>query len=378
MDKKSVCVLCATYNQAKYIGKALDSILCQRTNFPFEILVHDDASRDGTRDILKEYEKKYPQKIRLLLEDENQFSKGVDFWTKNINEIIKYKYICHCEGDDFWLDADKLQLQYDVLENNELCDMVACRTVMVAENGETEVGEIRPKNCDGILTVEETVLGGGMFLGTNSLFYRSRMMIERKKFEINRFLDYSLQIRGALRGGIYYIDRRMAAYRRYSDGSWTNALFDNSDRLKEQCETERNMLKLLDLETDGKYHATILKRLGDYEISFFEQLCEHRKDITDMVDNFGNCKIFLWGMGRRGNAFEKFLNAEKIEIEGVCDITNQNIGEKTVYGNLIFDIEDAENIADVIMTSTTRAFDSLNKKDGNYTLIDLQKYMMRE
>lgn len=78
MDEIAVSIICITYNQAEYIRDALEGFLIQRTSFAYEILVHDDVSTDGTIDILKEYQKKYPDKIRLLLEEENQYSKGVD------------------------------------------------------------------------------------------------------------------------------------------------------------------------------------------------------------------------------------------------------------------------------------------------------------
>jgi len=117
-DIPLVSIKCLTYNHEKYISQALDGFLMQKTDFPFEIVVHDDASTDKTAEIIREYEKKYPNIIKPIYELENQYSKpGI-----SINDIIlpylRGKYIAICEGDDYWIDENKLQMQVDFLENN--------------------------------------------------------------------------------------------------------------------------------------------------------------------------------------------------------------------------------------------------------------------
>lgn len=102
MDRIEVSIICLTYNQEKYIRDTLDGFLIQQTNFNYEILVHDDVSTDGTVEILKEYQQKYPDKIRLILEEENQYSKGVDITKDICFPLVRGKYIAFCEGDDYW------------------------------------------------------------------------------------------------------------------------------------------------------------------------------------------------------------------------------------------------------------------------------------
>lgn len=115
-----VSVCCITYNHEKYIRQALDSFLKQKTNFKYEIIVHDDASTDSTQDIIRDYEKKYPDIIKPIYEVENQYQKG-----KKASLITykhaKGKYIALCEGDDYWIDENKLQIQVDYLEKNKEC-----------------------------------------------------------------------------------------------------------------------------------------------------------------------------------------------------------------------------------------------------------------
>ncbi|MFW5804852.1 MAG: glycosyltransferase family 2 protein [bacterium] len=113
-----VSISLIAYNHANYIKKCIEGFLMQKTTFSFEILIHDDASTDGTDEIIKEYEKKYPNLIFPVYQKENQYSKGI-----MISPIFNWprargKYIALCEGDDYWTDPLKLQKQVDFLENN--------------------------------------------------------------------------------------------------------------------------------------------------------------------------------------------------------------------------------------------------------------------
>ncbi|MDR1005490.1 MAG: glycosyltransferase [Bacteroidales bacterium] len=113
----SVCTL--TYNHVPYIRQCVESLLMQKTNFDFEILIHDDASTDGNQSIIREYEEKYPQIIKPIYQKENQHSKGVRITPQFQLPRAKGKYIAFCEGDDYWTDELKLQKQVDFLEKNE-------------------------------------------------------------------------------------------------------------------------------------------------------------------------------------------------------------------------------------------------------------------
>lgn len=114
-----VSIVCITYNHRSYIERTLDNFINQKTNFDFEIIVHDDNSNDGTKEIIIEYTKKYPKLIRAILENENLYSQSIDFRTLYITPLINGKYVAGCEGDDYWPSLDKIQLQYDFLENNK-------------------------------------------------------------------------------------------------------------------------------------------------------------------------------------------------------------------------------------------------------------------
>lgn len=106
------------YNHEKYIAQCIEGILMQKTNFAFELLIHDDASTDNTAGIIREYEKKYPNIIKPIYQSENQYSKKIKISITHQYPRAKGKYIALCEGDDYWIDENKLQMQVDFLEEN--------------------------------------------------------------------------------------------------------------------------------------------------------------------------------------------------------------------------------------------------------------------
>ena len=114
-----VSISCITYNHASYIKECIDGFLMQKTNFNFEVLIHDDHSTDGTEEIIKEYAKQYPDIIKPLFEKENQYSLGKPIGSAVWNlPRARGEYIAICEGDDYWIDPYKLQKQVDFLESH--------------------------------------------------------------------------------------------------------------------------------------------------------------------------------------------------------------------------------------------------------------------
>lgn len=119
----SICTL--TYNHAPYLKEFFNGILCQKTDFPFELIINDDCSNDGTQEILREYECKHPDIIKVIYHSENLYSKGErDMLIKYCYPRCKGKYVAYCESDDFWTDPYKLQKQVDYLESHEDCVLV--------------------------------------------------------------------------------------------------------------------------------------------------------------------------------------------------------------------------------------------------------------
>jgi glycosyltransferase involved in cell wall biosynthesis len=120
MEQPIVTVWCLAYNQKDFIRDALEGFVMQKTTFPFEVIVHDDASTDGTTAIVQEYARRYPDIIKPVIETENQWQKGGLKHIINVmNENYRNgKYIAFCEGDDYWTAPQKLQQQVDFLESH--------------------------------------------------------------------------------------------------------------------------------------------------------------------------------------------------------------------------------------------------------------------
>ena len=136
MQKTLVSICCVTYNHENFIRQCLDGFVIQKTNFVFEILVHEDASTDKTALILKQYETNYPQLFRCVYQSVNQFA--IQNTLVNILfPMAKGKYIAICEGDDYWTDPYKLQKQVDFLEANPEFS-ICTHNVIVSERGKKD------------------------------------------------------------------------------------------------------------------------------------------------------------------------------------------------------------------------------------------------
>lgn len=150
-----VSISCLTYNHAKYISQCLDGFLMQETEFPYEILIHDDASTDGTEEIIREYQAKYPLIIRPIYEEENQWLKGRRGSPEFNFPRAKGKYIALCEGDDYWTDSSKLQQQVEILENNPSLSATCHDTSLIANSSvvaaSSRLGHTGPCDVDVIV-----------------------------------------------------------------------------------------------------------------------------------------------------------------------------------------------------------------------------------
>ena len=247
-----VSILCNTYNQADYISEALESFLSQETTFNYEILVHDDASTDGTKEIIEEYHRRYPHLIKPTYEDVNKYSNGINITMDIMVPQIISKYTALCEGDDYWTDRKKLQKQYDLMEKNPEHSMCAHASIMHNEKtGEDTL--ISPMMDNGILAPAQVIAGGGGYLATNSLFMRTNMLRNPMPFRKKLQMDYTMQIQGSLPNGILFIRDIMSVYRYLAKGSWTIRMSKKTNYKKKKEFTENYTQMLLQLNNDTNY-----------------------------------------------------------------------------------------------------------------------------
>lgn len=213
-DQIMVSVVCLTYNHRLFIGEALEGFVNQKTSFEYEVLVHDDASTDGTAEIVKEYEKKYPNIIKPLYQKTNQYNKCRIFPTYILPKV-RGKYIALCDGDDFWIDNHKLQMQVEYMENHQDCTM----TMHNAWRVQWDVGKKWILNTfpeSGYYGQKQQILAG---LGTDfpasaSMVFRSDIMKRIPDFFLaTKAIDYTIRQYCAAQGKIYYFDKIMSVYR---------------------------------------------------------------------------------------------------------------------------------------------------------------------
>ncbi|MEQ3722937.1 glycosyltransferase [Alcanivorax sp.] len=223
VDSPLVSILCATYNHANYIEDAIKGFLCQDTGFPFEIIIADDASTDGTKEIVERYAAKFPRIIKPIFHFENQYSQGFRP-PRYFKKLIKGRYCALCEGDDYWVDSKKLRLQVEGLERNPnvdlsihpayMLDVERQKATLMYEHGDREL----------ILPVAAPVASMSQFSPTASYVFRTEAFLSMPTWFFEAidlpFGDYFVEaIIG--RPGILYFPDALSVYRRNVPGSYT-------------------------------------------------------------------------------------------------------------------------------------------------------------
>lgn len=259
-----VSILCMAYNHGKYLRQTLEGFLDQKTDFAYEIIIHDDASTDDTAQIIREYAQKYPEIICPVFQTENQYSQNVHIMAEFVNPLVRGKYIALCEGDDYWTDPNKLQLQYDIMESHPECSMCVHRIERVLEDGSFE-GRYQPAadmEEGKIDTVRFLEIQRSYPFQTGSFFMRADLWLDLEqnppRFRMASDVgDEPALLYMVAHGDIYYLPRCMSAYRIFSVGSWSSA---NKKTLEKRLKHARHfyeMMRLFDEYTDHQYDCRL-------------------------------------------------------------------------------------------------------------------------
>lgn len=300
MEEVLVSICCITYNHELYIRDALNGFLSQKTNFRYEIVIHDDASTDKTAEIIREYEKKYPELIRAIYQKENQYSKNQPNkqWLHDIEEQnCRGKYIAVCEGDDYWIDAQKLQLQVDYLEGHPECVMTA-HNVFCMNCGEND--KLTPINFgvkDHLIEAEEAITEK-IILQTASRVYRKAATKMEDFFLKVGIRDYPYLLNFLTKGEIYYFNRIMSVYRFAHNGSW-------SESMKNFKYNFFHRIWVIDF----------LKKYNKFTYGKYERAC------TSMIQAQVDIALYGWENKHRGQSFVEFCRKCSTEFEGKYDET---------------------------------------------------------
>jgi len=209
----SVCVV--TWMHRDLIAQCLDSIVMQRTTFPFEVIVSDDCSTDGTGEICRSYAERFPGLVRALVQPRRL---GMMENTRAVTADVRGEFIAWCDGDDYWTDPAKLQLQVDALDAHPQCDLCSHGSYVIEHDG-SPAGSVFPAFSDRLISADELLRRDGGLICTSSLMSRSYLMAQAPEWFFRMPMgDYFGQAIAAFRGGAVHLGRVMCAYRRDSLG----------------------------------------------------------------------------------------------------------------------------------------------------------------
>ena len=262
-----VSILTTAYNHAPYIAQTLESFLMQKTEFPFEIVIHDDASTDGTADIIRSYAEKYPEIIHPIFQTENQYSKGVDVYGFML-PLVRGKYIAQCEGDDYWCDERKLQKQVDYMEAHPECSYCFCNSYNVDLNSQV-IKEVSPVDQSRVLSSREMIAKPEIYLATAGTLYRTKDSIDfPKEMLAGEAGDIPLRNFLMLRGNAYGFAERMVCYRVMVPGScsdrYARELKKDPESIIRKNRAYLDFYEKFDEYTEGRYHQELLPNINEH------------------------------------------------------------------------------------------------------------------
>lgn len=285
----AVSVSITTYNHARYIAKAVESALSQKTSFPFEILIGEDDSQDGTRQIVQDLADHFPDRIRLFLNDRKNviYVNGRPTGRWNFINNIKQargRYIALLEGDDYWTLPDKLQKQVDFLNSHPDYSMSFHQVEIIEEGRQPRLH--CPKDQPATTSLADLLIRN--YLPSCSVLFRAGLFSEFPDWYFRTPMgDWPLHILNAQHGKIGYLDECMGAYRIHPGGTWSS------------LGTERNIREIIaiyDYFTAhlGRLHRTARRRgvsRWHAELAFWYALQGERRKAV-----LASLKSFRWAL----------------------------------------------------------------------------------
>ncbi len=263
-----VSVFCLAYNHEKYIARALDSMVCQQTDFEYEIFVHDDASTDRTAEILREYEARYPDKIRGYYETENQYYNPALHITRDLLvPLSSGEFFAFCECDDSWEDPLKLQRQVDFLRSHpdhSMCVHTAYNHVVGTDESKDEVYPEIEEDRD--YDAGEIIRTGAGLFATNSFMIRREAYVDPPAcFKMQDIGDYTILMYASFQGKIRCLKQTMSRHNEGVKDSWTVRIWNDPEKHIAHQRAMVGLLQNVDEYYGGKYHEAFADAVGERE-----------------------------------------------------------------------------------------------------------------
>lgn len=261
-----VSICCTAFNQEAFIRETIESFLQQQTSFPFEIILHDDASTDQTKKIILEYKNIFPNIIKVILQEENQYIINGHIPFFNTWNKAKGKYIALCEGDDYWISKNKLQTQVTLMKQYpdinisfhpayQVNGVVLNKGKLLCDYGD----EVK------IFSPEQVILGGGEFMPTASIMVKAKILHNLPEW-FSKYApvgDMYIQILSSLQKGALFFPQIGSIYRQNIKGSWSsqqNRVARKS--LIARAEGQEKCLIALNSLCDGNYDKSIYSAIA--------------------------------------------------------------------------------------------------------------------
>jgi glycosyltransferase involved in cell wall biosynthesis len=265
--KVSVCI--TTYNHGNYISQALESVLIQKTDFDFEIIIGEDDSNDGTREIVKKYKEQYPYKVRLFLNDRKNViyinGRPTGRWNfMNNLRNARGDYIALLDGDDYWTSPDKLQKQADFLDSHPDYAMCFHDVRVILEDESQFIGIAMPPGQKKTYTLEHLLKGN--FMHTCSVMFRRGLFNEFPEwFHLAPLADWPLHLLNAQHGDIGYITGVMGTYRVHSGGIWS------SEKRIQQLKKAIEVYRFVSASLPPRYSGMVKRRIVVCRLQMMEK-----------------------------------------------------------------------------------------------------------
>lgn len=275
-----VSIICTVYNHAQYLEKTLQGFVSQKTDFRFEALIHDDASTDNSAEIIKSFEKKYPEIIKGIYQTENQYSKRVSITREILVPSAKGKYIAVCEGDDYWTDENKLQKQVEYMDSHPECAF--CFTnADCEENGEI-TRRVVPWTGSAVVPTADKIrldeLERMDYIPTCTFLFPKKNYINMPKISDNAFRgDEYIKLGLAVQGYAHYIPDSTAVYRFGVLNSATSNWQTDPTVFKRYAGRFISLFREFNEITNGKYSEIFNHKILLWEIQIILRTEDYKK-----------------------------------------------------------------------------------------------------
>lgn len=273
----TVSILCSAFNHEKFIEQAIVGFLIQETQFAFEIIINDDASDDHTVEVINAYLSRYPNIIKLIRHTENQYSKNIKSYEFML-PIARGRYIALCEGDDYWVDAKKLQIQIDFLERHPNVVVSGHDAVIVDAHGKLIATSKLPNKQKRDFTADELMRRRAWVLTMSRVYRNIDLGFIPERRMVKNGDDFLASLLGAYGSYHFHDDIKPAVYRVHAGGIWS---------------MQSKELQYYDLVNTNLWISRYYKRIGNSELADYFWLLTLKFILKGALQRFRFTRWFI-------------------------------------------------------------------------------------